>query len=418
MGLLDNFGQLINEGYASKVAERLGEDPQNVSRGLRAGASSILAGIASKTGDSSMMSQIFNMVSSPDQTITEIDPAAYTREAESGTGVGAMASRFLGDLFGSRAGAVNEVVARASGLSLGSVSAIMRFAAPMVLGFLGRQIRSLGLDQSSFTRVLSEERGNIMRAAPPGLSQALGFDTHEREVPIEGAHASRDYSTPREREPVRRGGSRWLWPAIAALVVIALFWGARSRSHRTAVVDTSTAAGTIAPSMGQPDTSMAPLTPSAPSTSTAAAITLPNGTTINVPASAAESRIFGFISDPSRPADATTWFDLDRINFSGNSATLTPDSDEQLNNVAMILKAYPQATVKIGGFTDNVGNAAANKHLSAQRASAVRAALLKKGIPASRVQAQGYGDTNPVADNSTEPGRSQNRRIAVLVLHK
>lgn len=417
MGLLDNFGQLINEGYASKVAERLGENPENISRGLRAGSSSILAGIANKSGDSGMMSQLFATISSSDQTVTEIDPAAYAREAESGTGIGAVTDRFLTDLFGNRGGAVNDVVARASGLSLASVSSIMRFAAPMVVGFLGHHVRTLGLDQSSFTRVLSEEKGNIMRAAPAGLAQALGGDTHEREVPIEGARVSHDYTTTRERVPVTRAGSRWLWPVVAALVVIALFWGARSRSHETSAVDTSTAAGTVAPSMVQPDTSTAPLSSSTPSAS-AGTITLPNGTTLNVPAGGVESRLFGFISDSARRTDATTWFDFDRVNFASNSATLTPESDDQLNNIAAILKAYPNATIKIGGYTDNVGNASTNKRLSSQRAAAVRAALVNKGIAATRVQSQGYGDEHPVADNSTESGRAQNRRISILVLHK
>jgi OmpA-OmpF porin, OOP family len=425
--ILDNFGQLIDQGYASKAAERLGESPQNVFRGLQAGSSSILAGLANKTGDSAMMRQVFDLVSSPNDSIREIDPAAYAEEAETGKGLGSVSGNFLSNLFGNRASMVNDVVARSSGLGLSSVSTIMRFAAPLVLGFLGRHVKANGLDQASFTRVLSDERPNIMRAAPAGLASALGVDaSREREVPIEGVRTTPEYVTHRERTPQKRGGSRWLWPTVAALAVIALFWGARSRSHRAPIVDTmSSAAGTVAPSTVGPSTvapstvapesSMASTTPAIPS---GGSITLPNGTVLNVPAGGFESRLFGFIGNPSQPANANTWFAFDRINFANNSATLTPDSQDQLTNVATILKAYPHASVKIGGFTDNVGNVADNKRLSAQRAAAVRAALMQAGIPASRVQAQGYGEEHPIADNSTEAGRAQNRRIGILILHK
>lgn len=423
MGLLDNFGQLINQGYASKVAERLGENPQNVSRGLQAGSSSILAGIANRTSDSGFMGQVFNLISSKEPAIQEIDPAAYTQEAESGTGIGAASSHFLSDLFGQRASAVHDVVARSSGLSLNSVSSIMRFAAPMVLGFLGRQVRTLGLDQSSFTRVLSEERGNIMRSAPAGLASAIGVEPREREVPIEGARTAPEYVTQRERLPEKHGGSRWLWPTIAALVVIALFWGARSRSHRVPGVDTSTAAGTVAPSPAYPETAMAPstATPGLPATAApgaaAGTISLPNGTTINAPAGSTETRVFSFINGRT-PVSGMTVFNVDRVGFANNASTLSPTSDDQLTNLAAILKAYPTASIKVIGFADTTGNTAASQHLAAMRATALRAALVKKGIAARRVMAQGYAGEHPLADSLAAQGGMPSSRVALVVLHR
>ena len=394
--ILDNFGQLINQGYASKVAERLGEDPQNIFRGLQAASSSILAGLANKTGDSAMMRQVFDLVSSPNEAIREIDPVAYAEQADTATGIGSISNRFLSDLFGDRSSMVNDVVARASGLSLTSVSSIMRFAAPMVLGFLGRQVRSLGLDQNSFTRALADERDNIMRAAPPGLASALGVEpSREREVPLEGARTTPEYVTHRERAPQKRGGSRWLWPTIAALAVIALFWGARSRS-RAPAYDTSTAGGVVAPSPARPESAMMPPPSMAPSSGS---ITLPNGTVINVPAGGVESRLFAVVSSPSAAAEPTTRFDVDRVAFVRKSATLTPESDNQLTNIAAILKAYPNVTIKVAGYSDTTGTAAENKHLAAQRAAAVKAVLLKKGIAARRVQSQGFGN-EPGIDTS------------------
>jgi outer membrane protein OmpA-like peptidoglycan-associated protein len=74
--------------------------------------------------------------------------------------------------------------------------------------------------------------------------------------------------------------------------------------------------------------------------------------------------------------------------------------------------------VKIGGYTDNVGRAEANTQLSRARAESVRDALQRLGVDSSRVQAEGYGDQHPIADNNTSEGRANNRRVAILVTEK
>jgi OOP family OmpA-OmpF porin len=104
--------------------------------------------------------------------------------------------------------------------------------------------------------------------------------------------------------------------------------------------------------------------------------------------------------------------------FQTGQATLEPSSQEQLNNVAAILKAYPNVHLKIGGYTDNTGDPAANQTLSEARAKNVMDALVAAGIDPSRLESKGYGDQYPVGDNSTDAGRAQNRRIAMLVTQK
>jgi outer membrane protein OmpA-like peptidoglycan-associated protein len=69
----------------------------------------------------------------------------------------------------------------------------------------------------------------------------------------------------------------------------------------------------------------------------------------------------------------------------------------------------------IAGFTDNVGSAAANLRLSQKRAGNVVAQLVNKGVPRDRLTSEGYGEEDPIADNSIEHGRAQNRRVAMRV---
>jgi len=130
-----------------------------------------------------------------------------------------------------------------------------------------------------------------------------------------------------------------------------------------------------------------------------------------------EASLLNFIKS-DKPVDKTTWFDFDRLTFETGSATLKPESQEQLKNIAEILKAYPNVSVKLGGYTDNTGNADANLKLSGDRAQSVKKELTALGIAADRLESEGYGQEHPVASNDTEEGRAQNRRISIQVTKK
>ena len=99
------------------------------------------------------------------------------------------------------------------------------------------------------------------------------------------------------------------------------------------------------------------------------------------------------------------------ITFQADSARLTAEGHDALDGVAETLKAQPALKIEIAGHTDNVGSEAYNTLLSQQRADAVRAYLISKGIEQSRLTAVGYGELEPVAPNDTEDGRRANRRV-------
>lgn len=130
-----------------------------------------------------------------------------------------------------------------------------------------------------------------------------------------------------------------------------------------------------------------------------------------------ESNLVNFIKSDAA-VDKETWFDFDRLTFETGSATLKSESQEQLKNIAEILKAYPAVNVKLGGYTDNTGNASSNLKLSGDRATSVKGELVKLGIDAGRLEAEGYGQEHPVASNDTEEGKAQNRRISIRVTKK
>jgi len=147
---------------------------------------------------------------------------------------------------------------------------------------------------------------------------------------------------------------------------------------------------------------------------------LPSGFTLKGSPAGIEALLISYIDDASWSADKATWFDFDRLLFKTGSADLDMDkSKEQLGNVAEILKAYPKVNLKVGGYTDSTGSAAANKKLSTDRAKSVVAQLIAMGIDRARLVPEGYGSDHPVCPaNDTEECKAKNRRISVRATAK
>ena len=102
------------------------------------------------------------------------------------------------------------------------------------------------------------------------------------------------------------------------------------------------------------------------------------------------------------------------IHFETGKATILPDSESVLSEVAKMLEQNPDVKVSVEGHTDNAGSAAANQMLSEKRAQAVVAWLSSHGVEAARLKAKGWGQTKPVDDNSTDAGRAKNRRVELV----
>lgn len=100
------------------------------------------------------------------------------------------------------------------------------------------------------------------------------------------------------------------------------------------------------------------------------------------------------------------------IQFAAGSATIAPESRATIDRLRDALEGCPDAAFEIGGHTDSQGSESGNQRLSEDRARAVLGALRSDALPLLAMTAKGYGESEPVADNDTEEGRAQNRRIA------
>lgn len=368
--IIDTVMGFLGPQVAEPIASQMGESTDTIQRGLQGGAAAMLSGLASKVDEPGFFSQIFGMITNPANT-----PAlsGLTGAVAAGSPLTDLGSHFLSALLGSRTSTVTDSISQFSGLSASKASTLLSMAAPLVLGGLGRYVRDNNVSAATFGNELKSEASGLQRFLPTAFRNVFaGASTAVIGVPAQTAATT----------------NKWLWPVVllAALLLAGLWFLNRAK---VPVQEAGNAVG---------DAASATMSTLGDFFKTK----LPDGVELNIPKFGIENKLLVFIQDTSKPLDDTTWFNFDRLLFDTGKATLQPSSQEQLNNIAEILRAYPNVYLKIGGYTDNTGDAAANKALSEARAKNVVDALISKGVDASRLDAEGYGDQYPVADNSTE----------------
>ncbi|HEX9873016.1 MAG TPA: OmpA family protein [Deferrimonas sp.] len=102
--------------------------------------------------------------------------------------------------------------------------------------------------------------------------------------------------------------------------------------------------------------------------------------------------------------------------FDFDSSTLKAGAYDEIARVAQVLVQYPQTAITIAGHTDSKGTEAYNQQLSERRAQVVKNALAGQGVNPGRLSVVGYGESRPIADNSTESGRQLNRRVVITIV--
>ena len=389
--IIDTVMGFLGPQITGPLASHLGESSDTIQRGLQGSAAAMLSGLASKADEPGFMSQIMGMITNPANTPAALSSLTSNLSAavSGGSPLTDLGGRFMSTLFGPRMSTVTDAVGQFAGLGANKAGALLSMAAPLVLGGLSKYVGENHVNASELTSELKTEAPSMQRFLPAGFRNIFtGASSAVASAATQTAAAT----------------NKWLWPVVllAALLLAGLWFFNRSKAPVQEAVQTAgNAASSAATALGDFFKTK-----------------LPNGVELNIPQFGIENKLLAFINDTSKPVDNTTWFNFDRLLFDTGKATLQPSSEEQLNNIAEILKAYPNVHVKIGGYTDNTGDPAANKALSDARAKNVMDALAAKGIDASRLESEGYGDQFPVGDNSTEEGRAQNRRIALRVTQK
>jgi OmpA-OmpF porin, OOP family len=392
--------QLTGGSTLDLISGFLGESPAATKSGLGAALPAILGSVIKSGSTPEGAGNLLNLIKNGGHDGSAMDNiAGLLGGGKSTDSFLSGGSSLITTLLGNNAGTIANVIGGLSGMKGGSVSSMLSMAAPLIMGMIGKHTSASGLGASALSSLLSSQASTVNAALPAQLSSVLGFANTSNDVK-KVVNTVEDAAT----------GSFNFWPWLlgaAGLLAALYFWKSCSapKIETPAVVEKAVestqnaAAGAVA--------AVAELFK----------VTLPGGVNLEAPKGSLEDKLVTFIQSTDT-VSKTLWFDFDRLLFETGKATLKPESAAQLANVAAILKAFPKVAVKVGGYTDNVGKAASNMKLSADRAKSVAGELVKLGIAAARLVPEGYGDQHPVASNDTEEGRAQNRRISLRVTAK
>ncbi len=383
----------LDDNLIGKIAGFLGENKSGVTSAVSSALPALLLGLMKKGSEPGGAEGLMKILQEGKHDSGILDNIGSVLDGGSATtNLLSSGKNLLGSIFGDKAGGIGDLIASASGMSKKSGSSLLGMLAPIVMGFLGKTLKSQGgFNAGGLTSLLLGQKDFIKSALPSGLTSLLGVSN----LDDLGRKAMPGGPGPQKKT--------WLW-IILLIIALLLLWLWRSCSTQKVEETVSTVEGQVSETWSALGNFFAKK--------------LPNGVELNIPELGVENKLIAFIEDADRPVDDKTWFTFDRLTFDTGTATLKPESQEQLKNIAEIMKAYPNVTIKLGGYTDNTGDPNANLTLSQQRADSVMAELVKLGVDAIRMEAEGYGQEHPVADNSTEEGRAKNRRIDLRVTSK
>jgi outer membrane protein OmpA-like peptidoglycan-associated protein len=414
VNLINTLWNELSDDMTGRIAAFLGESPANTQSAIKDAVPATVGMMAQKAQNPQGAADLFGLMQRGGFDGTS---EGLGNLLKSGTGMSErirMGTSMLSSLFGNRQSAVTDVIAARAGIRPQSATSLFSLVVPFVMNIIGREASAAGgFNAASIARLLGDQMGFLRSAAPAGLMSALGFGAPDEtprtyEPRVSEAPRAEPARTYAHSEPAptrdRDGGLGWLKWAIPLLLLGLVVWGFSAFRNR------------------QPDREMASVTEGTP-VGTAGNVVLVKqrlscGQELDVAPSGIERRLVSFIDDKGRRVDKETWFTFDRLAFETGSANLASASEPQIRNIAEILRCYPTVNLKIGGYTDNTGDAAANQRLSQARAEAARQAIVRQGIEPTRIEAEGYGQEHPVASNDTDDGRQRNRRIDVLVTKK
>jgi OOP family OmpA-OmpF porin len=403
--LFASFSPTLKRTTLETISRQLGEPEQAVSRGFELSTTAVFRELTRKTGDTDALHEIIDLASKTPANVLATPLSAVQLTNPNSISGG---KRLLSSFSGAGVDAILNSVSRDSGLRIGAASTVLTLAAQSVLSFIGTHVRDHGMTANTLGSFLQNEGASRPGSLEAGFSEP--FKTTSPDLSGSSPVIAQTIETnPVIAQTVKKERSLLPWLVPLALLLLGLFWFF-SQSHRPPVAETPAPAPT--------PVAITPPATATPDLGNFVSRQLVDGTTLNIPERGVEGRLLAFIQNSNLTPDKTTWFDFDRLLFNTGSATLQPQSGEQLHNIAAILKAYPHVHLKIGGYTDNVGSADENMKLSQARATNVMDELVHLGVAPARLTAQGYGEEHPVGDNSTAAGRALNRRISMLVTQK
>ncbi len=454
INILDLVKDQVTGALANQASSFLGESESGITKALGGMMPALLGGAIEKVSEPNGGKGVMDLIGGLDlDGLSDIaglfggGSSAINGLMDSGSGIVEM-------LLGSKSNGIIEMITGMTGMKSSSTGSLMKMAAPLLMGVVGKQIKGKGI--GALTDLLLGQKDSVSKSMPSGMGNLLGFaslgnlvdgasDLVKGAAKVTAGAAKTAVETGAHvgKEAASTGKSllKWVVPVILGLLVLG-YLGSKGCNTGVDAIDnaaektlnttesvvggaadmTKDAANVVgdavsdaAGAVGDAAGAVVDFTVDMAKAAFATVDELAKAALdkITFVAGSAGDQMMKFI-DTGFEGDPT--FRFKNLNFETGSSSLTKEAMEEVDNVAAIMKAYPKVNVEIHGHTDNTGDAAANKQLSSERAGAVMGRLIFNGIDAYRVKSMGYGQERPIADNNTEDGRASNRRIEIRLV--
>ena len=364
---LNSFSNVLPTGFFNKISEALGIPVEKTK-------STMLTAIPA------VFTELQKKIRSPDgiQTVATAihdsgfdQPAAMTSDSSNITSQINKGQDLLNRVLGGQTDNLLGKVSTAAGVNSSQGSKLLGAASAAVFSFIGSKMKGGTLAPAAFANMLGQGTGFM-----PDLSAPPFATAQSRVVTLTG---------------VQPGTAKKVWPWVLIAVVLGIIWFSQGRNSAPVLTNS------------QVNSQTAPATTGAASTAASDQTVMGN--------------LARYLANPAAVASASA-FSLRELNFPSGSAQLSTEAAATSTALAAILNQFPTARIRIVGHTDNTGIESANQKLSLDRATALRQSLVGQGLAADRFEVAGMGSAQPTADNTSEAGRGQNRRIDIEVIRR
>ncbi|TDQ79621.1 OmpA family protein [Sphingobacterium yanglingense] len=417
--ILQNIQSYFTEEVIDKLANHLGEDREKVAKGVNIAVPSLLLGLQSQSKEG--LTSIFQSAKHLFASFDLHDALGkYFAKDDKGESAHFESDNIASEIFGDKFMGITQSIGKYLGMSSESVNSLFGASIPAVISGITK--KGGHWDVAEVGQLLQTNRSSFASAIPAGLGLGM-FGSLFAKADVAKELGGPDSSQPATAIPepaivhtkqradkAKKGAGIW-W--ILILVLIAALWFLFGKGCNGDKTTNPEKANTSLDSNQntKPDSS---------AKNHLVDVKLPDGNSLQAFSSGIEDQLVQFLqSDYKTWTDEqlkAKWFDFDNLNFETNTATVTPASQVQLVNIARILRLFPDAKIKIGGYTDKTGDEAINKKVSQERADAVKNYLEKEGLGTQVVGAEGYGsEFAQAAWDAPDKERAKDRRVAISV---
>lgn len=404
--IYDEIKGLITPKMIANAAESLGENESN----LKASAAIILPALLGRMIKKGVTPNVISIVDDAgrDKIAGHLPKIFEGHGIVDGKNYG---ERMENALIGVQNSEFPAAVAAKRGIKAENADRLTNWLSAAVAGYFGKKVIEENKKMTTLVHDLEREKGDLAADIPSDLYSKLG---------VSSVFGSGDTTKSKD-------GHGWIWWLIIILVVLILlffWWRSCNRDKGVAVAEATVTETVVA--AGEPDSVRARAAAQQVQNGDQAQNreqtqqTLPDGQTIVFYKDGSEEQIVGFLKsgaykEASADSLKNTWFEFDNIDFVYNTPDqLTPGSMDQLNNLIVILKNYPDAKIKIGGYADKTGSKLVNEEISKGRAEYVKSLFVKGGIAADRVSTEGFGEEfAKVPEKASNAQRAIDRHIAL-----